>query len=249
MPRPTEHPDWATAPSSPTDIVRPPAARIADGWNPAERPPAQYWNWWQNLVGQWARWLDESTTSFEVRLRDIERRIRDDEWVYPAPKLRTVILMPDDGADSTSSTGTLPGWVRNPVVFAGPVGGLFPSLRALTSDASWTWQLKLPTGGRLRRIRVRVQPGIARVIARIQIRVFSVRVSFGGTAIASDAETGNIGGDDGTTALQSIEVAPAFAPVDNASRVYFVEVRAGRPTAPDLVHAVEVQFEDPGPRN
>ena len=28
MPRPTDHPDWATAPSDPTDIVRPPAGRL-----------------------------------------------------------------------------------------------------------------------------------------------------------------------------------------------------------------------------
>ena len=34
----------------------------------AERPPAQHFNWWQNLVGLWARWLDE-------REQDVARRI------------------------------------------------------------------------------------------------------------------------------------------------------------------------------
>jgi hypothetical protein len=55
MPAPSKYPDWAT---DGTNVVEPPAGKVAAGWLPAEQPPAGWFNAWQALVGQWTRWLD-----------------------------------------------------------------------------------------------------------------------------------------------------------------------------------------------
>lgn len=38
--------------------VEPAADRKTAGWKPKDKPPAQHWNWFKNLVGQWTAWLD-----------------------------------------------------------------------------------------------------------------------------------------------------------------------------------------------
>lgn len=60
MARPLAKPTWATdtnytnGPSAGTPTkVAPAAAAQAEGWRPSQKPPAQYQNWWENLVGQW----------------------------------------------------------------------------------------------------------------------------------------------------------------------------------------------------
>lgn len=55
MPLPTDMPEWCTDPdNNPTaDIVAPSAGIRAEGWNAGDKVPAQFLNWWQNLVGQW----------------------------------------------------------------------------------------------------------------------------------------------------------------------------------------------------
>lgn len=52
--RPTTAPDWADSGS----IVQPTSDQIAAGWAPAQKPPAQFTNWWQNLAGNWLKYLD-----------------------------------------------------------------------------------------------------------------------------------------------------------------------------------------------
>lgn len=55
--RPTELPRWASAPSDPGDVVVPPSGKQDDGWNPLERPPAQYLNWLALRTYQWLAYL------------------------------------------------------------------------------------------------------------------------------------------------------------------------------------------------
>lgn len=64
MARPDALPEWATDTNytngpdvgTPTK-VEPPGAKSAEGWVGSEKPPAQYQNWWQNLVGEWVEHL------------------------------------------------------------------------------------------------------------------------------------------------------------------------------------------------
>lgn len=73
MPKPADYPDWANTPDDPGDLVKPPASRLARGWKPAEVPPAQYWNWWKNLVGRWFRWLEEEDASIRGNIDSIQK--------------------------------------------------------------------------------------------------------------------------------------------------------------------------------
>jgi hypothetical protein len=70
MAKPSDSPTWATDadyPAGPngwneTDTkVEPSGGKQAEGFEPSERPPAQYLNWWMNLVYLWIAWLDSIT--------------------------------------------------------------------------------------------------------------------------------------------------------------------------------------------
>ena len=62
MTKPTELPEWASSPQDPNDIVPPSAGRKLSGWHRnagvPEKPPYQFFNWWQNKVYQWISWFD-----------------------------------------------------------------------------------------------------------------------------------------------------------------------------------------------
>lgn len=71
MAKPTDIPTWATdadypagpdAWSATPTKVEPSTGQKEEGWDPAQRPPAQYWNWWMNLVGQWLEYVDVQTS-------------------------------------------------------------------------------------------------------------------------------------------------------------------------------------------
>lgn len=156
--------------------------------------------------------------------------------------------MPDAGADSTRTTSVLPGWVRNQVSFA---GGVYFPLRSLTSNASWVWQLRLPQGSVLRRVRALVRPGTSRgsTANRMGLRFWTAQLRFVTGGGPSAGRSSTEARDNGATATQVLDVGALAETIDNPRRVYFAQVRAGLPTASDLVYALEVQFDDNGPRN
>lgn len=56
MSRPTtDPPTWAT--SATAEITEPPSQRKTTGWTSGLIPPAGYWNWWMELVGEWLTFL------------------------------------------------------------------------------------------------------------------------------------------------------------------------------------------------
>ena len=245
MPRPADHPDWATAPSDPTDIVRPPAGRLADGWNPAERPPAQHFNWWQNLVGLWTRWLDE-------RERDVARRIDADEWVYPSPKNRIAVFSPFSAYSARAQVSSNVAWYT-------PATGLPPNqghaLHSLENFARLFWPLSdlLPHGARITRLRALVQPGRARPVTsqRMSLSFFATTASLAGLSVTHRGLQRE-SRDQGTAAVQVIDtgVFPAFTLTKGGNHMV-AQVVAGNDagTRRDRVYALEVRYEDLGPRN
>lgn len=58
--KPSSLPRWANVGGA---IVTPGAGKLDVGWVTAERPPAQYLNWYQNLVYLWVLWLSDLFTS------------------------------------------------------------------------------------------------------------------------------------------------------------------------------------------
>lgn len=54
--KPVTLPEWAT--DGGADVVEPLLAEKQTGWVLSQKPPAQWFNWWQLLVFQWMVWLD-----------------------------------------------------------------------------------------------------------------------------------------------------------------------------------------------
>lgn len=66
MAKPVKLPTWSTDtnypagadPWSATPVkVEPTSGKKAEGWEPSEKPPAQWQNYWQNLVHQWVEYF------------------------------------------------------------------------------------------------------------------------------------------------------------------------------------------------
>lgn len=57
-------PTWATSIIGLAATVDPGATKQSDGWVDGKRPPAQFFNWWKNAVGQWVSYL-ASVTDFQ----------------------------------------------------------------------------------------------------------------------------------------------------------------------------------------
>lgn len=57
MAKPTTKPGWD--PSDPLDIVAPSGSKKTTGWQPEEKPPAENFNWFWQLVSEWIDWFDQ----------------------------------------------------------------------------------------------------------------------------------------------------------------------------------------------
>lgn len=56
--KPVEKPEWASA--NPIGIVVPSNSKRQTGWSgPPEKPPFQFFNWFQNTVYNWILWIEE----------------------------------------------------------------------------------------------------------------------------------------------------------------------------------------------
>jgi hypothetical protein len=56
--RPSSQPPvWCTDPPVPERIIVPGTTEQEEGWAPGDDPPAEYFNWWQNLAYQWLRFV------------------------------------------------------------------------------------------------------------------------------------------------------------------------------------------------
>jgi hypothetical protein len=58
MAKPTENPTWAESGT----VTEPSAGKKSTGWTAAgERPPYQFFNWWQRAVARWIEYLEDTT--------------------------------------------------------------------------------------------------------------------------------------------------------------------------------------------
>jgi hypothetical protein len=113
-PRPTDIPRWAD-----TGAITVPSDTKQDaGWVSPELPPAEYFNWHQNLVGQWMKWIDQylfqgsTINDFKIEASSTTGAGGDLELLAATPAAGG-----NDGGDATLQAGFANG--------AGDGGGVF----------------------------------------------------------------------------------------------------------------------------
>jgi hypothetical protein len=86
--RPSDTPNWATGPSA--LIATPTSATRANGWIPEVKPPAQFFNWWMELVYRWILYLssgalfdDLAEATEELAIGDLAIVFEDDGDIGP----------------------------------------------------------------------------------------------------------------------------------------------------------------------
>jgi hypothetical protein len=162
----------------------------------------------------------------------------------PAPKTRTVILSPLGGVVGISG-GTMAHW---------GLASANDSYMSAHTDNGWIgfsldW---LPEGATLTRVRVLVDPGAARAsTARMQLKVQKRTPSFSSPAAGSTTDVAAVF-DNESASIQVIDSGVFSEAVSKSTgKLMIARVEAGdtASSASDILHAIEITFTDPGPRN
>ncbi len=195
------------------------------------------------------------------RLGVLEAYVEDDEWVYPAPKGRSV-LVPLQGA--------LPYAVAAPNIASHDwlygFDSAFSATQRVWMGSTQGQMLELPLGHLLPTgaiptgVQVLARPAAAgRTTAnRLLVEVVRQDIDFGltfpGNTPYVNVPTSTVLAsvhDDGTDVLQQILAGLGSQPAhDRHTGNLFVRITTGQPgVRPDLIAALRLSFTDPGPRN
>ncbi len=170
----------------------------------------------------------------------VGKYVQSDEWTYPAPKERTLVL----GASEFS-------------VISGTWGGLPMIYSGRSNGADIAMQISgLPSGAEITKVEFMIRPGASRATVGNRVTCdiavydpydFST-LDTPAVPTYSDSAT-----DDGTSNVQVVTIAPD-SPIaidrEAGSRVYlYVSAGSDAGTNFDAVYAVRLSYNDPGPRN
>lgn len=231
MGEPSEDYDWATnanfagGPDVGTVTkVDPPGAVRQDGWRGNQAPPPQYQNHWQNAVGKWFDW----TRAMFGGTEDLD--------VQPT---RTVVI-----AGNRCQLAGAPDWD------SGSGQGAITSV-VDTGLAHFDLGRYLPHGAVLTRVKALVTPGAARVgTFKMSLQMRTRVLNF--TSPAAPAASVDLAAvfDDGNATLQVIDSGALTVTIASQS-IHELTVTAGNTGAasPDTFYGLQLQFDDPGPRN
>lgn len=102
--KPSSLPRWADVGGA---IVEPPDGKKDVGWVTGEKPPAQYFNWWKNLVYQWTDYLDDGsfTGAFALASDISPAAITGSQNDYNPTSLSTAQVIRQDLSGNATLTG------------------------------------------------------------------------------------------------------------------------------------------------
>lgn len=186
--------------------------------------------------------LANRTENLNIRTQAIESHVSADEWTYPTPKARTIILSPY----SFCAQGT--------VAYQAGIGSGQLAFKSNAASVAFPLDI-LPDGVQITAIRALLKPGAARIgTSRMKLQLLKRRlISF--SAPDAGSAVGITGGtnDDGTVNVQAVveTLGTAYAITKATSEFPYIEVTAGADagTNNDWLYALQVSFTDPGPRN
>lgn len=107
---PSKLPEWATGAA---DVVEPSAGKKGTGWVNGERPPPEYFNWWQELVHDWTEALNQYTRRLlkmliGLALGNFEWKVLPDAYGANKPRyLNGVCYVPMDQTNYANEHGRI----------------------------------------------------------------------------------------------------------------------------------------------
>lgn len=185
------------------------------------------------LPAGWADGAWDSEQSFEISANN--------ELIYSAAKSRTSIIPLASGTPRDDGTD-------NDFALAGPNLG-DSRWQSLKDGAEITFPIRLPQGAVLQQVRAIVQEGDA--TGTMNLRVFRHTPDFGTPGSSSAVQLGATATSSGTGVDQLLTVGTIAETIDNSIRDYFAYIVASSNagTTPDFVAGLDVDWDDPGPRN
>lgn len=258
MPKPTDPLVYASSPafSSPGDPWdgQPtrgtlPGAVVAYGFEPGQRPPAEYLNKAIGVLADHTVFLHAITTS------SISGSASAIDIVYETPPTVTVMVHAALGYDMSANTASGPGW--GGVAVGGAGNGYAVQAKKNSAILCIPLNRVIPHGASITRIRAMVTLGAARAGAdRVQVSWQQPVLNWGAPSASYGAleDTADDGGAAGGTTV-NITCTPAPSAISHQSRgsanSTAIIIKAGNnaSTNPDNVHGVLVTYVDPGVRN
>lgn len=137
MTYPNQLPEWASAPADPpNDIIDPGSSQKQAGWQPDDRPPAPWMNWWQNLVYQWIAAFAIAAVRNWTLVRDISPTTPQQFRGLGYDESTGTLIVTGDTADVATFRSLNGGitWVTPST----PPAAL-PNCRAIASDNAGNW--------------------------------------------------------------------------------------------------------------
>lgn len=273
MPRPSTDPNWsddtnypagAEAWSATPTKVEPSVGAKQDGFVPATMPPAQWFNWLLNLLSLWVVWL----TSERDRLAPfIGGDAGTSEWAYPSTRLRAVTLSPlgmTSGEIELNAGVATPGEVLDtgwrprelPLYGAGPSG---------TDEYSESLVMECNTAGRAGYFDLtpHLRDGVSLVGIIVYVETGTVQATttnrMRATLVSREPVTGaatnhiSANAPASAASRQQINLDLVVTPlvISRVGGAYTLIIRSsdGSDTTPDIIEAIGLLFNDPGPRN
>lgn len=244
MPAPTDDPLFATDAtfggadpwSGDATRVDPGPAVRAEGYTPGQLPSA-WLNHQLGTLGDWAEWLEAERARIAGY---VGGAAGSSEWVYDAPRARTVGFGIDRCVFTTDAAGA-PLWSL-------PIS-TYPLARPLFNDARAYLYLDLPSGANLTSVTLQIGANSG---ARVGAQRWQATVYYQDIGVSLDpaiSATVDDGGASGSTTIV-LPITSGGHIVGTDERVF---VLLKGPTGPHasldwLIQAV-ASFTDPGPRN
>lgn len=151
MPAPSDLPSWATdtnytngpagIPGTPTKET-PSVGVAAEGHIPKNKAPAQFENWWKNLVYQWIAWFHSLKLDQGYRLKGIVVYTADATWTKPADVRAVRVTCVGGGGGGGAAQGNGAGEWN-----AGSGGGAGGTAIKLVTSPGATEAVTVGTGG------------------------------------------------------------------------------------------------------
>lgn len=181
--------------------------------------------------------LANRTAYLKAVADDLDPRIAADEWTYPTPKTRVLLLPVSASLGESDSSGT-PEWST--------VLETMSSAISQGANVRRWWRPVLPAGATITKVRALVNPGAANTggdrmylqVARFTVSGTTVSSAFSVGPYYDNESTGDQWIDSGT--IELFVIAGTFIEAT---------VRSANEASGDRVRLLEITYSDPGPRN